>query len=353
MRYKHRHLAKVGGIVGVELVSGSGHPGRLVALVLGVVADDAFTLSAVGPQRLRLALEVVVDDGVGGVEDRLCAAVVLVEDHRGDVGERLLEVDDVAEVGAAKFVHALIRVTHHAHVAVAVGEEEHHLVLGLVGVLVLVDEDVLEALAVVLENVGMLAEQLDGVGEQVVEVHRPGLEEAGLVLGVHVGVFAVEDVLRPTLCLLGVDEFVLPEADDAVDAARGEPLRIEPEVADDVAGEAIGVGCVVDRELAGVAEQLAVRSQDAHACGVEGRHPHRLHDRADECSDTLAHLGRRLVGERDRQDLRRMHAGVDQVGDAMREHPGLARTGAGDHQERAGLVDDGVELVGIEALGER
>ena len=42
---------------------------------------------------------------------------------------------------------------------VAAGEEQDDLVLGLVGVLVLVDEDVLEALAVVLEHVGVVAEQ--------------------------------------------------------------------------------------------------------------------------------------------------------------------------------------------------
>ncbi len=76
-------------------------------------------------------------------------------------------------------------------------------------------------------------------------------------------------------------------------------------------------------------------------------------DRADERADALAHLGGGLVGERDGEDPRRVHAVVDEVGDAVREHPGLARAGAGDDEQRAGLVDDGVELVGVEALGER
>ena len=79
----------------------------------------------------------------------------------------------------------------------AAGEEQDDLVLRHVGVLVLVDEDVLESLVVVLEHVGVGAEQPHGVDEQVVEVHRPGLQQAGLVLGVDVGVLAVEDVLRP------------------------------------------------------------------------------------------------------------------------------------------------------------
>ncbi len=91
----------------------------------------------------------------------------------------------------------LIGVADDADVLVAAGEHEDHLVLGLVRVLVLVDQDVLEPLAVVLEHVAVLAEQHDGLHQQVVEVHRPGLLEAELVLGVDVGVLAVEDVGRP------------------------------------------------------------------------------------------------------------------------------------------------------------
>ena len=141
------------------------------------------------------------------------AAVVLVEHDRGDVGECVLELQDVAEVGAPKPVHRLIGVANDADVLVAAGEHQDHLVLGLVRVLVLVDEDVLEPLAVVLEDVGVLAEQHHGLHEQVVEVHRPGLHESGLVLGVDVGVLAGEDVRRPRPRLVGVDELVLPVAD--------------------------------------------------------------------------------------------------------------------------------------------
>ena len=43
---------------------------------------------------------------------------------------------------------------------------------------------------------------------------------------------------------------------------------------------------------------------------------------------------------------------VDEVGDAMGEHPRLARAGAGDDEQRTLGVDDGVELVGVEQVGE-
>ncbi len=132
-----------------------------------------------------------------------------------------------------------------------------------------------------------------------------------------------------------------------------EPFAVEAEVADHVAGEPGGVGLVVDRERTRIAERLAVAAQDAHTRRVERRDPHRPHHRADECADSLAHLGRCLVGERDREDARRTNTPVDQVRDAMREHPGLARPGARDHEQRAVGVHHGIELVGVQALGER
>jgi hypothetical protein len=37
-------------------------------------------------------------------------------------------------------------------------------------------------------------------------------------------------------------------------------------------------------------------------------------------------------------------AGADEVGDAVGEHPGLARAGAGDDEQRPVVVGDRVEL---------
>ena len=46
------------------------------------------------------------------------------------------------------------------------------------------------------------------------------------------------------------------------------------------------------------------------------------------------HLVGRLVGERQRQDLRRRHAAFQQVGDAVRDDAGLAAARPGQHQQR-------------------
>src|SRR3712207_3081837 len=64
----------------------------------------------------------------------------------------------------------------------------------------------------------------------------------------------------------------------------------------------------------------------------------------------LLHLPGGLVGEGDRQDLAGLHAaGAEQVGDPVGQHPGLARAGTGDDEQRAALVDDGLPLRPVEA----
>ena len=106
-------------------------------------------------------------------------------------------------------------------------------------------------------------------------------------------------------------------------------------------------------KLRRVAEPAGVAPQDAHAGRVERAHPHLAGHRADQRLDPLAHLVGGLVGEGDGEDGEGADAVlVDEVGDAVREHPGLARTGPGHHQQRAVGVDHGVELVGVQEVGE-
>ena len=68
--------------------------------------------------------------------------------------------------------------------------------------------------------------------------------------------------------------------------------------------------------------------------------------------DALTHLLSGLVGEGDGEDLERAHAVIpDEVRDAVREHPGLARPRPRDDQQRPLGVDDRVELIGVELGG--
>ena len=124
----------------------------LLELVAAAEVDDARAALAVGPEMLVLAVAVLADDGRGGVENDLRRAVVALELDDRRFGKVLLEVEDVAQVGAAPLVDRLIGIADDAEVAVGFGEPPDQQVLRPVRVLVLVDHDEPELLGVLRAN---------------------------------------------------------------------------------------------------------------------------------------------------------------------------------------------------------
>ena len=229
------------------------------------------------------------------------------------------------------------------------GEELEQPVLGVVGVLVLVDQDVAEGAPPALPHLLEQLQRVDGAHEEVVEVHRVGLEHPLLVERVNLGDDFLEDASLGLGVGRGVDELVLGAGDLRADRARRVALRIDVQLVHAAFQHPQRVGLVVDREAARVAEPLGVCAQHPRAGRVEGGHPHRAGRAPDQPLDPLAHLGRRLVGEGDGEDLPRPRgAGRQQVGDPVGQHPGLARPRAGDHQQRALLVEDRLALGPVE-----
>ena len=84
---------------------------------------------------------------------------------------------------------------------------------------------------------------------------------------------------------------------------------------------------------------------------MEGAHPHAAGTTGDERCQTLAHLGRGLVGKRDGQDLPGLNAQVAKhMRDAEGQDAGLARASAGKDQQRALGGQDRLALGGVQAI---
>ena len=82
----------------------------LVVLVLADVADDLLAVALGRPEPLLRPVRVAGDHRVGGAEDGLGGAVVLLELDGAGVRVVLLELHDVADVRAAEGVDGLVRV---------------------------------------------------------------------------------------------------------------------------------------------------------------------------------------------------------------------------------------------------
>ncbi len=332
----------------------------LVVFVVGDVPDDLLAVALLRPQPLVATARVARDHRVGGGQDGLGGAVVLLQQDRARVREILLELDDVADAGAAEGVDGLVGVADDAQLArldTGVGWRDQladQLVLRVVGVLVLVDQHVPEAAPVVLGHGGQPLQQRDRLHDQVVEVERVGRAQPGLVDAVDLGDLALVVVGGPGRGVIGREQLVLEVGDLRGDRTGGELLRIELQVAGDQADQPPGVVGVVDREGGADTEVLGLPAQDPHAHRVERGHPHRVGPTPHERVDPLLHLGRGLVREGDRHDL----AGVDapfgeQPGDAVGQHPGLARSRPRHDQQRRPGMGDRLPLSRIEPLQQR
>ena len=269
------------------------------------------------------------------------------------VGERVLELEDVADVGAAEAVDRLGVVADDHQVPPLLGQQLQPAVLGVVGVLVLVDEHVAERAGVVVAHLLEQLEHVDRAHEQVVEVHRVHAVHLALVGPVDVGHRLLEERAHHLRIRIGVAQLVLGVGDLVVDRRRREPLGVDPELVEAALDQPPRVGLVVDREPARVPELVGVGAEHPGAGGVERHHPHRADPAADQQLGAVAHLPRRLVRERDREDLVRLgRVGRDQIGDPVGEHAGLARPGAGQDQQRPLAVRDGLPL-GVVQAGEK
>ena len=215
--------------LGMQLFDLAGNPAALVALVARLEGLDLLAVALGRKQALVLALRVVAHHGVGGAQDMARRAIVLLQLDGLAAFKVLLKVQDIGDVGATPAVNGLVIVAHDHEVLVLGGQQVGDLVLDVVGVLILVDANVAEALLVLVEHLGAGAQQLERAHEQVVEVHRVGGAQAAFQLQVDLRGLFVVGAIGGFEHVLGADHGVFGRADLAADHVDGELLLLDTE----------------------------------------------------------------------------------------------------------------------------
>ena len=349
--------------------------GPLVARLADLVAqvgDDHFGLLAVGiglenADRLALvalreavflhAFGVADDHRVGRIDDGAGRAVVLLQLEDHGVGKILLEREDILDLGPAEGVDRLRVVAHDADLRMQLRETADDDVLGVVGVLILVHQNIFELLLIARQHVGGVAQQDVGLQQQVVEIHRAVALAALAIDVVDVAEFGN---LRLTV-LGGVDRIGEVGAGGhqtvfGIGYARSQEVGLvflvrKVQLADDGLQQVLAVRRFVDGERIGETDAVGVLAQDTRKNRVEGSHA----DIAaavvgDHLRDAFAHLLGGLVGKGEREDVEGSHALLDHIGDARGQHPRFARTRARDNKRRGVVIHDGGALSGVQTL---
>ena len=290
--------------IGPEELGGNVH--ALIPLVGGGVALDLVAVAVVGPQVLALSPPVVADNGVGSLQDVPGGAVVLFQADDPGVLVLTLEGEDIFNGGTPEAVDGLVVVTHHTDVLPAPGQKTGQQVLEVVGVLVLVDEDVAEFPLVVLPHVGVLLKETDGVEDNVVKVQGPRRPELFLIGQVDVGDLLQAEVAFG-LALLhkfrSQEHLVFGPGDIAQDRAGREGLVVHVQLLQALLDDPDGVVSIVDGEGGGETQLLDVPAEDAHAGRVEGGRPDVVGVGADGRFQPFFQLPGGLVGKGDGDNL--------------------------------------------------
>ncbi len=334
-------LAAVGGFFPEHFVGD-----EVGLLVIAGHGDDAdvFADATGGAEDFFAAAGVVPDEGVRGVEDGLGGAVVFLEADDLGIGEEFLELQDVGDFRAAPAVDGLVVIADDADVVGRADEllEEAH--LEGVRVLELIDGDAGVDFPEVVADIGVLAEDLLGEEEEVVEVD--GVLGAEFVL-VGDGELGEEIILK----IGDIDAFVFRLGDLGEDGL-GFDLLVGAAFADEELfhdSDLIRIGR--DGKILLVAQPVYTATKKADAEGVEGADGHLFGGvLGDHAADALLHLGGGLVGEGDGEDFRRRDFPLQHVGDAAGDGAGLPGAGAGQDHDRAIEIGDRLALGVVEGF---
>ena len=292
------------------------------------------------------------DERVGRVDDGLRRPVIALQAEGAGALEILHEVEDVLDLGAAEAVDGLGIVPDHAQVVMDRGELPEDEVLGHVGVLVLVHQDVAETAGDAGERLRIPLQQDIHVQEDIVEIHHAGLLAQLAVQGVDPMDFRllVEPVvLQVAAGAVGVrrggDQVVLGLGDAGEHLLGLIHLVIQPQLLDAGLEGTHGIRGVINGKGLGETQPAGPLPEEADEHGMEGSHPQPAglplpyHER-----DAFLHLTRGFFGKSKGKDPVRGHALVDQIGYSGSQYAGLARSGARDNQYRPLHAQDSFAL---------
>ena len=205
-------------------------------------------------------------------------------------------------------------------------------------VLILVHHDVGDAAMIFGQNIGMRPEDRQHMKQQVSKIHRVQRQKSGLIGLVELAQTSVGKVASlGNTNLVGGQATILPALDHAAKEPDRPALGIDVVRLHQLFEDAVLVIHVENGEITSQTHKIGMPSQHPRGKRMECAEPNLFCHRPNHAGDPHLHLARRLVGEGHRKDVPWLGlTGGNQFGKARCEYPGLASSGAREHQQRTG-----------------
>ena len=280
---------------------------RFVGLVRSLIPGDLLPCAGIRPEVFGLSAVVVGNHAVGGIQNVLGGTIVLFQTNYGTLRKFLFESQNVLDRRTTETVDALVIITYYTEVAAGMGQQRDQLVLCVVGILVLVHQNVRETVLILCQFLRESPEQFYRQINDIVKIQCIGGTQMLLVYTVqlcnhHLSI--VTAGIFQHLCRR--DHGILCPA-DLLDHTAGRELFFRHiHVRKAVLHQPPCIICIVNGKVAVIPQQGDAPAQDAHARRVKSR-------RIDRCGDLLpqrtcqsgTHFSRRFIGKSDRKNIPR------------------------------------------------
>ena len=282
---------------------GCGDKFRLITLVSCFIDGELFTRSIFRPKLFLLAVDVVLNHRIGCRQNVFGRTVVLLQFDGTGFGIIFLKVHDVADIRATPAIDGLVRVTYDTEIVMLGCQNFGQLILGTVGILILVHQNVLEAVLILDADFLMFFEQEHRHHQQVIKVHGVvGTQFLGIER-IDLSHLLLEEVIRIAGHRLGAHQLVFCIGNGILNGAGRILLRVKVEFLQAVLNHYLTVAAVVNDKITLVhARSFHFPPQESRTEGMEGGKPYILSPFANHPVDTFPHFRSGLVGKGDGQN---------------------------------------------------
>ena len=318
------------------------HNHRLFLVAVRRLILNLLTLRILAEHILRNLVAVVLDQTVSRLNDGLGRAVVLFQFEETRSLKLALIVENIIDICTTETIDTLRVITHGTNTLLLLTELHDDRHLNVVGILILIHQDIIEAGGIFVANILMLPEELIGKRQQIIEIHG-----IGLLAALHVShenltnlrdlrtLVLLEDS-RIALISRSTHQVVLRHRNLGMNGSRLILLIIQLHLLHYRLDQRARVTFVINGKVVIEADMLSLRSQDSGEDAVEGTHIEMLGKIiSHQFSDTFLHLPCRLVGKGERHDAPGFHALAQEISYFISKHTRFTRTCTGYHQRRS------------------
>ena len=284
----------------------------------------------------------MLDQTVSRLNDGLGRTVILLQFEETRALKLALIVENIIDIGTTETIDTLRVITHGTNTLLLLTELHDDRHLNVIGILILIHQNIIEAGGIFVANILMLPEELIGKHQQIIEIHGIGLLAAlhvsheNLTNLRHLRTLVLLEDSRIALISRSTHQVVLRNRNLGMNGSRLILLIIQPHLLHYRLDQRARVTFVINGKVVVEADMLSLRSQYSGEDAVEGTHIEMLGEIiSHQFSDTFLHLPSRLVGKGERHDAPGFHALAQEISNLIGKHTRLTRTCTGYHQRRS------------------